>query len=176
MLITAALITLGVVGYLNIGYWWGRASWKVWHKKERSFAGLLCFPVSYARNKVGEDWNGHKDGLEPVIAAYESDGGCAGDYAGSLMCVWPLKMAFNLCALSLFTVWNLPKLVTNPTALLPKKIHKQLPPAKPEPDQLNLDEHQRLLEQREAIDAQLKELEARPDFKKIKALPKRFWG
>ena len=177
MLVTIGLITLGVVGYLNSGYWWGRASWKIWQKKQHSFAGLLCFPVSCAYNLIGCEDRCWLDGLgrTPVSSFSTVEG-----YSLEMSFTWPLKALWNSIVLTIFAGIKISSLVCGlPTAMakiptfLPKRQPKQLPPAEPGSNQFSVDEHQRLLEQREEMDIHIKELEANPDHKKIRAFPKR---
>lgn len=182
-MLTAFLITLGAVSYLNIGYWWGRLSWKVWQKGQRSFAGLLCFPGSYILNEIGDNSTSSLVGWCDKSEAYTK----------SLAFAWPIKMLINIVFLtfigtvtlgsiviikpgsilvSLVCGQLLPKaIIARLTSLLPKRRHKELSPS-PQPAQFSVDEYQHLLEQREKINTRLKELEAHPD-KKILELPRR---
>lgn len=95
-------VTLGIIGYLNIGYRWGRLSWKAWGKKSRSFAGLLCFPVSYKKDQIGSYTDDGKS-LYPFIVEFYKEND-AYDYAKATALVWPLKALFNLCALLYFAL------------------------------------------------------------------------
>ncbi len=167
----ALYIALGCLGYTMTGYWWGRASWKVWEEKQRSAAGLLCFPVSYYT----------EDGVGSCIII-DGDLECSpiswfGEreyYARAMMFTWPLKLLWNLTVITGLAVWESPKVV-----LLPKHIYlkmfpvkappKELPAAESEvdPDRFDIDEYN-------ALRARLDKLEAHPDKEKILAQGRRF--
>ena len=85
----ALYITLGVIGYLNIGYWWGKFSWKVWQKKEKSFAGFLCFPTCNLDNKIGSN-----DAFA-LICAFEGVENGVETYAKIMAFTWLLKFLWN---------------------------------------------------------------------------------
>lgn len=172
-MLTAFLITLGAIGYLNIGYWWGHVLWWVWYKKEWFFISLLCFLMNHNDNTIGDKTCIVERPGPPILTAFKKEI----DYKKTLALTWPLKVVFNLMPLSFLLVTNSLVLVTHPTSLLPKQSPKQLPPAEPDPDQLNpYEEHQRLLEKREEMNVRLKELEAHPDYEKTRAFPKRIGG
>lgn len=101
-----------------------------------------------------------------------------GNYTVIMVLAWPSRALWNIFFLSIFASLKMVpaviKTLTCPTSLLPKRPPKELPPAKPDPDQFNIDEYHRLLEQKAKTDARLKELEAHPDKKKILVLPRRF--
>ncbi len=172
MLVTAALITLGTVAYLNIGSWWARTSWKAWGKNQRTTAGFLCFPLSYLSHNIGINWH-----FGPLsIGGYYPDG--ADIYEKIMAVAWPLKALMNsitfVCFAGLKTiakVCNLPKTISSLSVLLPKRIQKkstkELPSAKSETDQFDVDEYHRLK-------ARLAELETHPDKEKVLAQPRRF--
>ena len=128
MLVTAALITLGTVAYLNIGSWWARTSWKAWGKNQRTTAGFLCFPLSYLSHNIGINWH-----FGPLsIGGYYPDG--ADIYEKIMAVAWPLKALMNsitfVCFAGLKTiakVCNLPKTISSLSVLLPKRIQKSQP-------------------------------------------------
>jgi len=162
-MLTVFLITLGTISYFNIGHRWGRLSWKAWHKKKRSFAGLLCFPVNYLSNKIGE-----ASADKPPITAFDAQ-----VYTNAMAFTWPFKLVFNLfiitCMGVCFTAIGAFKLSTNPMALLPKRAPKELPPApadEPTLDHFTPDEYYR-------IKTRFEEMETHPDKDKILSFPRR---
>ncbi len=96
----ALWIILGIVGYLNIGYRWGRLSWIAWGKSKRSFTGLLCFPVSYKKNQIDKYQNDGKS-IHPFIVSYYKQKDEYG-YAKGVAILWPLKALLNFCTLFWF--------------------------------------------------------------------------
>lgn len=199
-MLTTLLIVTGAVTYLNIGYWWGRLSWKTWHKKKRSFSSFLCFPASHMTDTV-------RDGLTDTlldktpIANFDDDK----NYTTVMAFVWPAKLVWNtvfcpICAIFEFVVLivmgchksfkplgpikpfrRLVSICTSPIAalsklrsILPKRQPKKLPPPPPEPNEFSVDEYQNLLVERDKINAQLEKLNAHPDKKKLLLMPRRF--
>jgi len=158
----------GGVIYLNIGHKWGRLSWKAWHKKKRSVAGLLCFPLSYDENKIG-------DSKAPISTFTDKD-----EYEKLMAIFWPFKMVFNLLAILSFVFKIVSKtafeIAINPIKyMFGKRTMKELPPApEPIPDQFDVDERNDLLEKRARINARLKEIDAHPDKDRVLAQPRRF--
>lgn len=140
-----ALWVLGAIAYLNIGYRWGRWSWKVWNKKKRSAAAFLCFPLNYEYNRIGECGNSIN---ESFIAPPVAESKTAEDHAQTIAFVWPLKLLFNAIATICiggkfigkllsnagsycldgfwFVAKNALKIVTNPISLLPKRPQQEL--------------------------------------------------
>lgn len=105
-----------MLGYFSIGYHWGRFSWKAWHKKRRSVAGLLCFPVSYAKNAIGETHYEHGNFLYPIKDAPMGMVVCNTRelYAFGVGCFWPAKLLFNLPVLATLSIWHLSQATFNP--------------------------------------------------------------
>lgn len=187
-MLTALLITLGVVSSLNFGGWLGRQSWKAWGKKKKSVAGLLCFPIAYEKDQIGVDDQVGQNPNAMIINFHKKND--AYNYAKAMAFVWPGKVLFNLCCLSYFALRNLSSktiqlidvvigraidMAIYPTSsLFPKLAPKELAAGEPDPDQFDIDERQHLLEQRDKIDARLKEMDAHPDKAKILDQPRRF--
>lgn len=159
-------VALGVA-YLNIGFKLGRFSQKAWRKKRRSIAGLLCFPLSYMENEIGEDDPKKATNYLP-INSFDAQ-----VYTNLMAFTWPIKLAFNLfviaCMGVCFTTIGAFILATNPTALLPKRTTKELPAApviEPTLDHFTPDEYYR-------IRTRFEEMETHPDKEKILAMPRR---
>jgi hypothetical protein len=93
-------IALGIIAYLNIGYRWGRLSWKAWGKKSRSFAGLFSFPVSYKKNEIGTYIDDGKSPYPFIVDYYKKNKSY--DYAKMTAVLWPFKALFNICTLLCF--------------------------------------------------------------------------
>lgn len=199
-MLTALLIAAGVVTYLNIGYWWGRLSWKTWREQRRSFSSFLCFPASHITDTVGDGSSNTLLDKAPV-ANFDDDK----NYTTVMAFVWPAKLAWNtvFCAIGAIFEFGvligrscykpfqlvgpikpfrrLVSICTSPIAtlsklrsILPKRQPKKLPPPLPEPNEFSVDEYHNLLVERDKIDARLKELEDHPDRKRLLRLPRRF--
>lgn len=108
---------LGAIFYLNIGYWWGHTSWKVWHKKQRSVAALFCFPINYKLDKIGyEEWKPNPDypltqeigrEYQPNIAEWST----AKSYARIITFIWSFKFVLNLTTLTGLAGWEVIKAI-----------------------------------------------------------------
>ncbi len=117
-MLTVFLATLGVVTYLNIGYWWGQASWKVWQKKQRSFAGLLCFPISYWEDLIGSTETDCEDSAQAWVACFST----VESYSSKMAFAWPLKALWSIICLSLLTVPALSTGVFRLVVTMPKSL------------------------------------------------------
>lgn len=182
---TAFLVTLGIVGYLKTGSWLGRTSWKTWKNKKRSKAAFLLFPISYSEDKVGNDYasNVNVISIYSIISTYSKNDGNdekgKETYVTIVALTWSSKVVLNTLLILLYGLWGVAstgiKALTHPTSLLPKQPPKELPAATVVPDlgQFPIDERLRLLEQRDKIDARLKEIDAHPDKEKILAQARR---
>lgn len=119
---------LGVVAYLNIGYFWSKISWKTWLKKRRSVAALFCFPINYKLDKIGyEEWKPDPDypltqkisrECQPNIAEWSTEK----SYVGTMTFIWPFKFVFNLTMLTGLVGWEvikaIPRLTVYPASRL----------------------------------------------------------
>ena len=123
-----------IFAYINIGYWWGCLSWKIWEraqhtaliKDRRSIAGLLSFPVSHEKDKLGYGRN-DADWSRPPIANFSN----IDYYRIAMMCAWPFKAVFNLFALVFFVIRWLFRSIWNWKGLLRKNNYQEpLPTAK----------------------------------------------
>jgi hypothetical protein len=172
-----ALWIIGVIGYVNTGYWGSHLFQKVWDKKKRSLGGLLCFPASFCKNCIGDNRSWKTSSGDNWLLVND------GDYDKTMAILWPIKVLLNLIVmLSIGTYYAVKTgfaLITNPLSLLPKRQPKKLakePPKElptgeatfwPMSNQFDIDEYHRLK-------ARLEELEAHPDKDTILAEPRRF--
>ncbi len=187
-MLTALLVTLGIVGYLKIGSAWARISWRTWGKKQRSVAGLLCFPASYQANCIG-DYNSGDSDFNVFIASFHKEKDIS-NYTKTMAIAWPVKVVWIIWALTLITASKIFDRSLSIVGRIPTDSPQELLPAPPtEPireqsdsySESSRDEYQRLLAQSDKmdiekpkIDARMKELEA--EFKeenKIVRLPRR---
>ncbi|TSC84014.1 MAG: hypothetical protein G01um101413_817 [Parcubacteria group bacterium Gr01-1014_13] len=182
----ALYIALGIIVYLNTGYWGGHLSRKIWGKEKRSFGGFLCFPASFCKNCIGNKraWN-TSSGNNLMLVTEE-------DYEKILAVAWPIKLVLNLIVIISIGTYCTVKtgftLVTNPFAFFPKRKPKELlaaplpaaPPAEPTLIQSDSyseskhDEYQRILTRHNQDAVRLKELESKfQKENKVIHLPKR---
>ncbi|TSC84012.1 MAG: hypothetical protein G01um101413_815 [Parcubacteria group bacterium Gr01-1014_13] len=131
-MLTAILVAVGIIAYLNIGYWWGNISWRIWRTRKRSLTAMLCFPINYSLDKIGdEEWKPNPDypltqviarEFQPLIAVFNSQS----FYAITMTFVWPLKLVWNVPVLIGFIGWKVikttPGIIIYPASkLLPKE-------------------------------------------------------
>lgn len=175
-----ALWILGVVGYFNTGYWWGKFNSKTWEKREQSTKSFLCFPITHSYGEVG-------NGPTPFAKYWDINELSEESYAKILAFTWPTKLAFNLVLIAFFSALFIGKttvkLTTYPISLFPKRAPKELtaaPPAEPTPIQSDsyseskADEYELILARHRNDEIRLQQLEAELDEnRKIVSLPKR---
>ncbi len=134
----ALYIILGILGaaiYLNIGYYWSKISWKVWYKKQQSVAALLCFPLNYALNKIGNTTSVYDERWPhvpmqrmsyPWLGAFSLPA-----YSALMSFIWPGKLIWNIPVLTLLAIYKTakmtPSIITYPASRLlgEKKLPKQ---------------------------------------------------
>lgn len=128
------LCALAFTAYVSTGYCWGHISHKAWQKKRRSIAGLLCFPVSYARDKIGAEphefqgfvYKGHMGAFIAELAYADPL-----EYKLIMTMAWPLKLAFNIPVLAALALWHFSHASFNPGYFFTvKEVFKELPEAK----------------------------------------------
>ena len=126
----ALWVALGIIGYLNIGSTWARISWKAWGKKRRSVAGLLCFPVCYQINRIGEyDGDSLCTKNSAFIGSFHDEGDIS-NYTRTMALVWPAKLLWNFFALTEMVVLKVFDRTLNIVGRIPEEMPKQLPAAK----------------------------------------------
>lgn len=83
-----ALWILGVIFYLQIGYWFGAWGWRVWRNRESpAWQCYILFPFSASENKVGDSDIPIKSFKDEVT------------YRGVMSLIWPLKVLWNVLLL-----------------------------------------------------------------------------
>lgn len=99
-MLTAALVVLGAILYLHVGYRLGDVSLKTWLDKDKtSPRSFLLFPVSHVKGVVGE-WDA------PPIAAFDllkkrNDSTGPTGYLIWMTFIWPAKVLVNFPAVLL---------------------------------------------------------------------------
>lgn len=100
-MLTAALVVLGVILYLHVGYHLGDISLKIWLDKDKtSPRSFLLFPVSYEKGAVGE-WDGPPIASFDLLKKRQDSTGPTG-YKVWMTFIWPLKVLVNVPAVLLY--------------------------------------------------------------------------
>ncbi len=88
---SAFIVILGTIAYLQAGYFLGRIGWSVWKRRDNlSFRSYLFFPSSHLRRRVGAGTMSLFQGVNPEEGAYRA----------AMLLFWPVAAVLSLAVVA----------------------------------------------------------------------------